>query len=244
MSAIKISIINACSVLTDDQVRPVVTALQTQVTRDFAPVWGIDARLVFVPKGHKPDPHTWWLVLLDDSDQAGALGYHDLTPTGLPISKVFAKTDIDYKMQWSVTASHELLEMLADPEVNLTAFVQTGETAGYMYAFEMCDPVEDDSFGYDINGVKVSDFILPSYFQPRIPTKKWDFCGHLTSGVPSMLIGGYLSQFAVGIDGVASGWSQITANKLADGVEVSTRATRDVLPFCSRKYKRTNKVSD
>ena len=34
------------------------------------------------------------MVFLDDADQPGALAYHDLTPDGLPESKVvvFAKT--------------------------------------------------------------------------------------------------------------------------------------------------------
>ena len=32
------------------------------------------------------------MVFLDNSDQAGALAYHDLTDEGWPISKVFVKT--------------------------------------------------------------------------------------------------------------------------------------------------------
>jgi len=240
MPNIKVSIVNQCSVLHDADVKPVVAALQTQVTRDFAPIWGIDAEVIFVPKAAKPDPSTWWLILLDDSDTQGALGYHDLTPAGLPMAKVFAKTDIDYNMKWSVTASHELLEMLADPDINLTAFVQTTDTGGYMFAFEMCDAVEDDQYGYDINGVLVSDFILPSYFQQSIPAKKWDFMGHLPGGVPNMLSGGYLSKFAVGIPNDQPGWTQVTAQKLIEGKEVPSRATRK-LPN-SRRAKRNNRT--
>ena len=30
----------------------------------------------------------------------------------------------------------------------------------------MADPVEDDNFGYRINGVLVSNFIAPAYFEP------------------------------------------------------------------------------
>ena len=112
---IQISVINASTVVTDDDVRPVVDALQRQVSNDFLAAWGVDARLTFVPTSSMPPPGTWWLSILDDSDQAGALGYHDLTPDGLPLGKVFAATDLKYGSQWSVTASHELLEMLADP---------------------------------------------------------------------------------------------------------------------------------
>src|SRR5262245_16316521 len=115
----QISVINESTLLTDSDVIPVVAALQQQVLNDFRPIWGLDAELTVIPQGTPPPIGTWWLVLLDDSDQAGALGYHDLTPDGLPIGKVFAGSDLKFGMSWSVTASHELLEMLADPNINL-----------------------------------------------------------------------------------------------------------------------------
>lgn len=228
MADIKISIINQCSVLTDAQVQPVVAAMQVQVHRDFAPTWGIDADLTFVPKGQTPDVGHWWLVLLDNSDTAGALGYHELTPAGLPIGKVFCKTDIDYNLSWSVTASHELLEMLGDPDINLTTFVQTSGTAGVLYAYENCDAVEDDQYGYDIDGIKMSDFVLPCYFQRSMPSTKWDFCGHLQGPVPTMLTGGYLSQFVVGAPGAQQGWTQIQAQKMATAQTGPCRTTRAI----------------
>ena len=86
--------INESTVLADADVVPVVAALQKQVTNDFRPVWGMDAELSIVPKGTQPANGSWWLVLLDDSDQANALGYHDLTSDGLPIGKVFAASDL------------------------------------------------------------------------------------------------------------------------------------------------------
>src|SRR5258708_24239792 len=133
MANIRIAVINASTVLTDDQVQAAVPALQTQVHRDFAPIWGIDADVSFVPSGSNPNPGLWWLTVLDDSDQAGALGYHDITDQGLPLGKGFAGTDLKYSKQWTVTASHELLEMLADPEINLTVFVPQSQQAGTMH---------------------------------------------------------------------------------------------------------------
>jgi hypothetical protein len=82
MSNIKIAIFNLSTVLTDEQVQQAVPALQTQITRDFAPVWGVDGELVFIPHGTRPPQDMWWLGVFDDSDVAGALGYHDLTPEG------------------------------------------------------------------------------------------------------------------------------------------------------------------
>ena len=106
------------------------------MSRDFAPAWGVDADLTFVPKGSKPSASSRWLVVLDNSDQAGALGYHDITNAGLLIGKVLAGSDIQYAYNWTGTASHELLEMLGDPDINLTVFVQDSDTAGILYAYE------------------------------------------------------------------------------------------------------------
>lgn len=82
---INVSISNSSTCLNDEQ-----------VSLDFAPIWGADASLSFVPKGKTLDPESWHIVVLDNSDQAGALGYHDVTPSGLPLGKIFAKDDIDY----------------------------------------------------------------------------------------------------------------------------------------------------
>jgi hypothetical protein len=42
-----------------------------------------------VPKGAPVPPKTWLIGVFDNSDQAGVLGYHDLTEDGLPLAKVF-----------------------------------------------------------------------------------------------------------------------------------------------------------
>src|SRR5437764_113986 len=101
---IPIAIINESSVVSDADAQAATDALQIQVTRDFAPVWGVNAQLTFFPTGSTPPKGSWWLVLLDNSDQAGALGYHDVTSDGLPLGKVFAATDLQYNLKWTVTA--------------------------------------------------------------------------------------------------------------------------------------------
>jgi hypothetical protein len=210
MANIQVSVINASTVVTDAAVQAALPALQTQVHQHFAPAWGIDADLTFVKKGSKPAPRTWWLSILDNSDQAGALGYHDVTNEGLPLGKVFAKTDQQYGSKWTVTASHELLEMLADPEINLTVFVQPSATQGVLYAYEVCDACEADNLGYDINGVTVSDFVFPSWFETSHPagSVQFDYGKHLKKPVPALLPGGYIGAFNVT---AGSGWNQVTA---------------------------------
>lgn len=164
----------------------VVAALQVQVDRDFLPLWGVRAQLV--AGGRKPRG-AWQVIVLDNSDQAGALGYHDLTTTGQPLGKVFAATDKQYGLSWTVTLSHELLEMLVDPDVNLCAL---DEARSRLYAYEVCDPVEDDSLGYDINGVQVSDFVAPQWFEPGATVGPYDFKRVLSSPL-ELAAGGYIS---------------------------------------------------
>jgi len=134
-----------------------IAAMQMFVDRHTAPVWGTPARLVR-SKGFVKG--AWAMVFLDDADQPGALAYHDLTPDGLPQSKVFVKTTIENHDLVSVSASHELVEMLVDPAINL---MTTGPDPKTIYAYESADPVEALSFR--VNGIPMSDFVYPSYFE-------------------------------------------------------------------------------
>lgn len=208
MAIVRISVINGSTVLNDSEVKTTVDALQSQVSNDFAPVWGIDAQLSFVPQGESPLPGTWWLVILDNSDQAGALGYHDLTLEGLPLGKVFAESDLEAGTSWTVTASHELLEMLVDPDINLTVFVQPSATSGTLYAYEVCDACESDAFGYTIGNVLVSDFVYPAWFESfRTPNSTdFDRGRHITRPF-QLLTGGYIGVFDVSY---GTGWHQLT----------------------------------
>ncbi len=213
MANIKVAIINESTVLTDDQIQAAIPALQTQVSNHFAPAWGTDADLSFVPSGANPPAGSWWLAILDTSDQAGALGYHDVTNEGLPLGKVFAKSDLDSGSSWTVTVSHELLEMLGDPEINLTAFVQADNTSGTLYAYEVCDACEADNLGYQINGTLVSDFVYPAWFEASRAqgSTQFDYQNQITAPL-QILPGGYIGAFDVT---TGTGWHQITAEGAA-----------------------------
>jgi hypothetical protein len=162
-----------------------------------------------VPVGGSPAAASWWLTVFDNSDQAGALGYHDLTPDGLPLGKIFAATDQQYGENWTVTASHELLEMLGDPDVNLSALVQSSNTAGRLYAYEVCDACEADAAAYQINSVLVSDFVFPAWFESfrQANSTPFDFQKKITAPF-QLLAGGYIGVFDIRS---GSGWTQITA---------------------------------
>lgn len=140
--------------------------------------------------GPAPVDEAWQIIVSDDADQAGALGYHDFTPGGRPISYVFAKTAKDAGYSWTVTFSHELVEMIADPWISAT--MQTDYSQ--FYALELGDPVEADKLGYTIkvkghNPVLVSDFVTPNWFVPGSPGT-YDHLGHCTKPL-EVLDGGY-----------------------------------------------------
>ncbi|MGC1372115.1 MAG: hypothetical protein WA824_08255, partial [Candidatus Sulfotelmatobacter sp.] len=62
MPSIQISVINESTILRENDVTPVVAALQKQVTDDFCPVWGTNAELKLIAKGTPPPNGSWWLV--------------------------------------------------------------------------------------------------------------------------------------------------------------------------------------
>lgn len=167
---ISIRFVNESTVVSDAEVQACMAALQVQANQHFAPIWGTDqVELTFLAKTHDPLPGQWELIFMDDSDQAGALGYHETTVHGDPIGYVFCKSDLQYGESWTVTASHELLEMIGDPWINRVVEVDTASSATF-YMSEVSDAVEDDSFGYDIalggQATKVSDFVYPAFFVP------------------------------------------------------------------------------
>jgi hypothetical protein len=225
MAHITVCVLNASSVLSDDDVQAAVPALQTQVQRDFAPVWGVDADVTFVASGTEPPAGSWWLVILDNSDQAGALGYHDLTKEGLPLGKVFAATDIAYQHKWTHTLSHELLEMLADADINLTVFVQSDPSHGVLYSREVCDACQAEQYAYEIDGVVVSNFVYPAWFESFWPEDGTQFDFKKEIHRPFQLLpGGYISIFDMA---AGTGWQQLRPASLLMATDL--KAVRDAL---------------
>ena len=159
-------------------------ALQRCYDQHFLPVWGYPVRLYTTTEAR---PSDWQFIYFDDADTAGALGYHDLTKDGQPLSKVFVKTTLAARQLVSVTACHELFEMVIDPIANLWAEAADGTE----FAYEMCDPVEEDTFLVD--GVEMSNFVHPSWFESfKHPAgTKFDHLGHLKKPF-TMAKGGYV----------------------------------------------------
>ena len=164
----------------------VSAAVQKQVTRDFSPIWDIQATvdgfatLDQIPLGY------WPVMIMQDVQ--GAAGFHQ-DKNGQPFAVVEAGDS------WSLTASHEVLEMLADPFGNrVVAGPSPKPDQGRVeFLVEVCDPSEDQEFAYTVNDVLVSDFYTPHYFDPVSQDGvRYSFNGKVTKPreVPR---GGYLS---------------------------------------------------
>ena len=177
-----------------------IAAMQAYVDRSVVPVWSTPAHLV---QTSDFQAGAWAMVFLDDADQPGALAYHDLTPDGWPLAKVFVRTAVQNGDLVSVAASHELVEMLVDPAINL---MSTGPDAKTMYAYESADPVEQLSF--PVNGIAMSDFVYPAYFEAfRKPgSTRFDHMGRVDRPF-QILSGGYQIIFKDGK------WSQVFGSK-------------------------------
>ncbi|WP_143329812.1 hypothetical protein [Burkholderia sp. AU31652] len=82
--------------------------------------------------------------------------------------------------EWSVTVSHEVLEMLVDP--SFSAFVggtlNNGQSVNFLK--EICDPCQGNS--YSVNGVSVSDFVTPAYYIAASPSSAtFTYCGNIAA---------------------------------------------------------------
>ncbi len=166
----------------------VAAALQKQATRDFGPLWQVaptvDAfpRLEDVPVGY------WPMIIKDDIGQPGAAGVH-LDKNGQPFALITMSDS------WSLTASHEMLEMLADPFGNRTIAGPSPKAGQGRVAFlvEVCDPAEAAEFGYTSNSILVSDFYTPNFFDPVVSAAtRYSFTGAIKQP-RTILRGGYIS---------------------------------------------------
>lgn len=202
----QISLINFTRV-PDGDVQRVARAINRQLGEDFRRHWHIDAALRLegrVDTTPSLDTRLTPAELRGDAilylydgppDVANALGYHNAQAAGVPYGFVFTEISRELGEPWSVTLSHETLELVADAQVNMLARGPHPSVRGrqVFHWFEMCDAVQADR--YEIDGVHVSNFVLPLYFTANAePGGRNDFLG---SGLQSFGVnpGGYIGFF-------------------------------------------------
>ena len=167
-----ISVINMSGgAVTDRQLHDRIRAVNRQLTYDFSPYWGFTAQLRLEGKtGRKK-------LGFDQADMRGDAvlyirkpvrpaaddGFHTAHFRGIPYGIVYLDLSAELKEDWSVTLSHEALELVGDPELNLLVRGPHPTVKREVFHwFEMCDAVQSES--YEIDGIAVSNFVLPLYF--------------------------------------------------------------------------------
>ena len=155
-------------------------------------------------------PSGVWPVFLVASLPPGEGGVH-LDKKNQPYSLVIGTPDSD---AWTIDASHELVEMLVDPSGNRLqtsqaisiADGQVIDTSGqFEYLVEACDPCEGNQYAYNIQGIAVSDFITPHFYDPKsTPGTRYSFGGNI-SRPRQVLPGGYISY----VNTQSDEWEQI-----------------------------------
>jgi len=171
----------------------IAAAVNLQMQRDVAPVWGGDvwtcialdglngvaasgARKVLTFK-----PKLAVANALGFHTEAGGVDYAEALPPAIPA----VGQPLD-----GTTTSHEVVETSGDPTCN--AYV-TGPS-GRRLARELADPVESDAYpisvriGPETRQVMVSNFVLPSWFNGG--TGPYDYLEHLDAP-ETMTPGGY-----------------------------------------------------
>jgi len=188
--------------ISDATIRRDIPAWEQAVNHDFAPVWHTTHyRLVFIGRRQAP-AGALSAVFVTKGPVKGALAYHTVT-AGAPQIVVYAGTADYYGYDNSVSFTHELFELAADPMISVTnqgwpydyiwyphpngTINRESQTEGTVWAQEVCDPVESDS--YRIDGVKISDFVTPDWFNDEV-NGPYDHMG-LVQQPFTILPGGY-----------------------------------------------------
>lgn len=184
-----ICVVNKSTLVNDEETQIMTRACARQLRYHAAPLYGLHP----VPVTYLPDtdaqiapPGSWVIALLDDADQADALGWHTEEQGELIYGRVFARPVLDNggKVLDSILSvasvlSHEVLETFADPHCNLWA-----ASPDALYAFEICDPVESDVHPINMGGqmVTVSNFVTPAWFDSNAARgANFDWLGQLSA---------------------------------------------------------------
>jgi hypothetical protein len=195
----------------------VAAALQKQASRDLGSIWEITATVdAFASLNDVPDGY-WPMIIKDNIGMPGAAGVH-MDKDGQPFALISSGKSLD---EWSLTASHEMCEMLVDPSGDRqeTGDSPKPEQGRVSFLVEVCDPSEAADFAYSVNGVLVSDFYTPNYFDPtQASGVRYSFTGAITRP-RQVLRGGYLS------------WKDATSGHWWQEVWFDTQpTTRDIGP--------------
>lgn len=184
---------NSSTLISDREAAFWVEACRLQLVNDVCPAWGlVPPGAALYPKGGTFPASTALVVLLvDDDGDPRAAGLH-----GIIGDMPYVLIDAHQSANPCRTLSHEFCETAVNQYLGrwTTPIVVGGKA--YRYPLEVCDPVEADEYTVPVQllgewrACDVSDFVLPSWFDPTSTADKHDHLGVL--GRPLELAdGGY-----------------------------------------------------
>ena len=155
----EISLIYAATAPLGFELDEFATTAQRWLDDVFAPVWG---RTATVRARRRTRASAWASVFVDTERHASDEGWHDLTRDGKPLAKIFLRVLGGETPPGSVslTATHEIAEMLVDPGLTLC----TQRPVYGVYSLEVADPVEEEFSTLD--GFQMTNFVYPAWFEP------------------------------------------------------------------------------
>jgi hypothetical protein len=193
----KIGLVDMTGEVDAQTMTAVAAALNIQVTRDLPQYWSVNATVAYLPNHHRI-PQGVWPIQLVKTLPPGEGGYH-MTRNKQPYAKVIYTPGSE---EWSVDASHELIEMLVDPfgsrlqtstSIQIVGDAIVDGDGKFEYLVEACDPCEADPYTYTIDGISVSDFITPHFYDlSPTPGSRYSFTGAIQKP-RQILPGGYIS---------------------------------------------------
>jgi hypothetical protein len=196
-----VALVHSAGTLPSEELESVAEAMTLQAHQDFAPVWNVKAPTVkYQPAA--PDAG-WYIELIPHLQKTNAGGFHKTEVAledGIPALVPYATIDLGLVTanggHWSVAASHELLEMLADPvgdRYSDAAAAPGGfaDAERVPYLIEVCDPCAP--FSYQSGGAWVSDFVTPAYYSsPGEAPAPYSFKENINEPL-QVLKGGYVT---------------------------------------------------
>jgi len=168
----------------------VASVLERQVVQDLAPLWGVHGTVSWFPDLESVPTGYWPVIVVDGRPEATAPGGH-VDRHGQPFAVVRSSAN------WSLAASHMVLEMLIDPWGNrlVPGRSPVVEQGPVQFLLAACDPCADTACAYAVDGILVSDFTTPAYVESRsAPGTRYSFTGAITRPL-EVLPGGCLSWF-------------------------------------------------
>ena len=203
LSPTQILLVNNSTVVSTNDVRTINAAMNIAIA-EFCYAWGIHPAITYFPinsltlPAMNPAAKTYTVTISDLTDVPGSYGYHS-DVSGAAFAKVFAKTILDNgggilhsatsSLSVAQVISHEIFEMLANTICNTWWVTPSGAS---LYAGEVCDPVQGNTFSVTVEGkqVSLSDYILPAWALPGSKTGPYNQANTLTAPF-TLAKGGY-----------------------------------------------------